>query len=98
VHQWNKTRWGEGGGRTRGLALTPACNLLLALTLDDPRPNPDDPPPPHGPPTRGDPVGPGIGTDGSRARTPPHETRGTQKGRDEAPVGEPPGLARDGPR
>jgi len=91
------TRQG-GGGRTCGLALTRACTLLLALTLDNPRPSPDDPPPPRSPPTRGEPVGPEIETDGSRARTPPRETRGTPKGRDEAPVGEPPGLARDGPR
>jgi len=87
-----------GGGRTCGLALTRECTLLLALTLDNPRPSREDPPPPHGPPTRGESVGPEIGTDGSRARTPPQETRGTPKGRDEAPVGEPPGLARDGPR
>jgi len=91
-------KMGGGGERTCGLALTRACTLLLALTPDDPRPSPDDPPPPRGPPTRGAPVGPGIGTDGTRARTPPPETRGTPKGRDEAPVGEPPGLARDGPR
>jgi len=89
----------KGGGRACGLALTRAWTLLLSLTRDDPRPKPDDPPsPPHGPPTRGAPVGPGIGTDGRRARTLPPETTGTPKGRDEAPVGEPPELDRDGPR
>jgi len=89
---------GGRGGRACGLDLTRAWTLLLALTLDDPRPKPDDPPPPHGPPTRGEAVGTGNGTDGSRTRTLPPETRGTPKGRDEAPVGEPPELARDGPR
>jgi len=93
------TRQGAGCGRpTYGLSLSWVCTLRLALTLENPRPSPDDPPPPHGPPTRGEPVGPEFGTDGSGTRTPPHETRRTPKGRDEAPVGVPPGLARDGPR
>jgi len=73
----------------------PSSSLLPWTTR---APSPDDPPPPQGPPTRGEPVGPETVTDGSRARTPLHETHGTPKGRDEAPVGEPPGLARDDPR
>ena len=53
---------------------------------------------PQGPRTRGEPVSSENETGVIQAPTPPHETRGTPKGRDKAPVGEPPGLARGGPR
>jgi len=98
VHQWNKKRWGGAGGRTYGLALTRAGTRLFALTLESPHSKPRRPSSPQRRPTRGEPVGPEILTVGSRALTLPPETRGTPKGRDEAPVGEPPELARDGPR
>jgi len=55
-------------------------------------------PPPRSTHAREEPVGPETVADVSRARTPPLETQGTPKRRDEAPVREPPGLARDGPR
>jgi len=53
---------------------------------------------PQGPRTRGEPVSPETKTGVIRAPTPTHENHDTPKDRDKAPVGEPPGLARDGPR
>ena len=89
----------EGGGDARldspSPGRAPSSSLLPWTTRAQRR---DDPPPPQGPHTRGELVGPKTETDVVWARTPPHETHGKRRGRDEAPVGEPPGLARDGPR
>jgi len=48
--------------------------------------------------TRRAPISPENGTGGIRVTTSRHETRGAPKGRDKALIGEPPGLAWDGPR
>jgi len=53
---------------------------------------------PQGPRPRKEPVSPETDMGVIRESTPHNETYGTPKGRDKAPVGEQPGLARDGPR
>jgi len=88
----------NGGGLTCGLSLTEARTLLFALTPDNEPTMTRPPSSPQGPRTRGVPVGLETGAGVVRAPTPPHETFGTPKGVDMAPVGEPPGLARDRPR
>jgi len=81
-----------------GLSRTWEGTLIHALTLDNQPTKTRRPSSPQGSPTRGEPVGPETETGVIRAPTPSHETHGTPKGRDKAPVGEPPGLSRDGSR
>ena len=88
-----------GGVDTRGDSPSPerapSSSLLPRTTSASKTQRPS---PPQVSRTRGELVGPESETGVIRAPTPPHETHGRPKGPEMAPVGEPPGLARDGPR